>query len=143
MEKSWKKLKVYLIISLWLKLKLDFFCIQQVDHSNDTLNFEIHLLKILYHWWINCAIVHIHDLCVIAFWLAFCALCIFYIVDHYQVECSKFANGAKLYIPSTLNTDYLLWHTQLIVVCSKILNHGLNPGFSSCMTWIVLTLNFF
>ena len=22
---------------------------------------------------------------------------------------------AKLYIPSTLNTDYLLWHTQLIV----------------------------
>ena len=26
---------------------------------------------------------------------------------------------AKLYIPSTLNTDYLLWHTQLIVCAVK------------------------
>ena len=32
----------------------------------------------------------------------------------------------KLYIPSTLNTDYLLWYTQLIVRSSKISNHGLN-----------------
>ena len=32
-----------------------------------------------------------------------------------------FTYTPKLYIPSTLNTDYLLWHTQLIV-CSKILN---------------------
>ena len=32
---------------------------------------------------------------------------------------------AKLYIPSTLNTDYLLWHN---CVCSKILNLGLNHG---------------
>ena len=29
-----------------------------------------------------------------------------------------------MYIPSTLNTDYLLWQTQLI----KIINHGLNHG---------------
>ena len=27
---------------------------------------------------------------------------------------------SKLYIPSTLNTDYLLWHTQLIVCAVKI-----------------------
>ena len=26
---------------------------------------------------------------------------------------------AKFYIPSTLNTDYLLWHTQLIVCAVK------------------------
>ena len=26
---------------------------------------------------------------------------------------------AKLYIPSTLNTDYILWHTQLIVCAVK------------------------
>ena len=32
-----------------------------------------------------------------------------------------FAFYTKLYIPSTLNTDYL-------TVCSKILNHGLNHG---------------
>ena len=25
----------------------------------------------------------------------------------------------KIYIPSTLNTDYLLWHTQLIVCAVK------------------------
>ena len=30
----------------------------------------------------------------------------------------------ELYIPSTLNTDYLLWHI-VDYVCSKILNHGL------------------
>ena len=27
--------------------------------------------------------------------------------------------ATKLYIPSTLNTDYLLWHTQLIVCAVK------------------------
>ena len=35
----------------------------------------------------------------------------------------------KLYIPSTLNTDYLLWYVHTInCVCSKILNHCLNHG---------------
>ena len=33
--------------------------------------------------------------------------------------CRKFRLQAKLYIPSTLNTDYLLWHTQLIVCAVK------------------------
>ena len=42
---------------------------------------------------------------------------------------SALRQQSKLYIISTLNTDYLLWHTQLIdCVCSKILNHGLNHG---------------
>ena len=42
----------------------------------------------------------------------------------------------KLYIPSTLNTDYPLWLTQLIV-CSKVLNHGLNH-------WLLFSIfNFF
>ena len=31
----------------------------------------------------------------------------------------NFGNQAKLYIPSTLNNDYLLWHTQLIVCAVK------------------------
>ena len=30
---------------------------------------------------------------------------------------------AKLYIPSTLNIDLILWHTQLIV-CAEMLNQG-------------------
>ena len=34
---------------------------------------------------------------------------------------SKLQRKPKLYIPSTLNTDYLLWHNWL-------LNHGLNHG---------------
>ena len=35
----------------------------------------------------------------------------------------------KLYIPSTLNTDYLLCVADTIdCVCSKILNHGFNHG---------------
>ena len=29
------------------------------------------------------------------------------------------AKGKVIYIPSTLNTDYLLWHTQLIVCAVK------------------------
>ena len=39
----------------------------------------------------------------------------------------NFGNQANLYIPSTLNNDYLLWHTQLIVcaVNGLNLNHGL------------------
>ena len=42
---------------------------------------------------------------------------------------------SKLYIPSTLNIDLILWHPQLIVdavkleLVSKMLNHGLNHGF--------------
>ena len=31
------------------------------------------------------------------------------------VSLRKSEPPTKLYIPSTLNTDYLLWHTQLIV----------------------------
>ena len=31
----------------------------------------------------------------------------------------KLNKPSKLYIPSTLNTDYLLWHTQLIVCVVK------------------------
>ena len=33
----------------------------------------------------------------------------------------------KLYIPSTLNIDLILWHTQLIV-CAENSNQGLNHG---------------
>ena len=33
----------------------------------------------------------------------------------------------KLYIPSTLNIDLILWHNWLCVL--KMLNHGLNHGF--------------
>ena len=34
----------------------------------------------------------------------------------------------KLYIPSTVNTDYLLWHTKIVCCVCSILNHGLNHG---------------
>ena len=37
----------------------------------------------------------------------------------YSENLSKITVSAKLYIPSTLNTDYLLWHTQLIVCAVK------------------------
>ena len=47
----------------------------------------------------------------------------------------KLETEAKLYIQSTQNTDYLLWHT-VDYVCSKILNHGLNH-------WLFLLLKFF
>ena len=64
-------------------------------------------------------------------------------------EPAIFSSRPKLYIPSTLNIDLILWHTQLIVcACSKILNHGLNHGFFlslfkliSCpIHWIVCVL---
>ena len=46
----------------------------------------------------------------------------------------------KLYIPSTLNTDYLLWAVAHMIdcVCSKILDHGLNDGllFSFLMFFV-------
>ena len=31
-----------------------------------------------------------------------------------------FQKGAKLYIPSTLNIDLMLWHTQLIVCAENV-----------------------
>ena len=31
----------------------------------------------------------------------------------------------KLYIPSTINTWFMLWHTKWGLVCSKMVNHGL------------------
>ena len=31
-----------------------------------------------------------------------------------------FVGGAKLYIPSTLNIDLILWHTQLIVCAENV-----------------------
>ena len=34
---------------------------------------------------------------------------------------------SKLYIPSTLNIDLVLWHTQLIV-CAENVDHGLKHG---------------
>ena len=40
----------------------------------------------------------------------------------YRSTCSP-----KLYIPSTLNIDLILWHTQLIV-CAENSNQGLNHG---------------
>ena len=40
--------------------------------------------------------------------------------------CTMLMNWSKLYIPSTLNTDYLLWHTHLIV-CVVTLS-GINVG---------------
>ena len=36
-----------------------------------------------------------------------------------SIRNSKFIVSPKLYIPSTLNTDYQLWHTQLIVCAVK------------------------
>ena len=41
-----------------------------------------------------------------------------------------FARRVKLYIPSTLNIDLILWHTQLIVCAENVkswylyINHG-------------------
>ena len=35
----------------------------------------------------------------------------------------------KLYIPSTLNIDLIMWHTQLNMCEQKMLNHGLNHEF--------------
>ena len=40
------------------------------------------------------------------------------VLKHWFLEEERGAI-AKLYIPSTLNTDYLLWHTQLIVCAVK------------------------
>ena len=48
-------------------------------------------------------------------------------LEYGNIGCRVFKRGAKLYIPGTLNIDLILWHTQLIV-CSKMLNHGLNHG---------------
>ena len=42
--------------------------------------------------------------------------------DNFLIFCLlrlNFMLGTKLYIPSTLNTDYLLWQSQLIVCAVK------------------------
>ena len=44
---------------------------------------------------------------------------------------------AKLYMPSTLNIDLILSHTQLIV-CAENLNHGLNQGFFLSLFKLIL-----
>ena len=40
-------------------------------------------------------------------------------------RCHQLRSLSKLYIPSTLNIDLILWHTQLCL--QKMLNHSLNP----------------
>ena len=47
-----------------------------------------------------------------------------------------FLYNSKLYIPSTLNTDYLLWHTQLIV-CA-ILNHRVFFSLFKFFAWKII-----
>ena len=40
--------------------------------------------------------------------------------EYKKADNNCYAKAAtKLYIPSTLNTDYILWHTQLIVWAAK------------------------
>ena len=43
-----------------------------------------------------------------------------------KISAPILVQWAKLYIPRTLNNNYLLWHTQCM--CSKRINHGLNNG---------------
>ena len=56
------------------------------------------------------------------------------LVTKNQILKTKFrgllTSQPKLYIPSNLNTDYLLWRLAHTIDCvwSKILNHGLNHG---------------
>ena len=56
----------------------------------------------------------------------------------------QFNKGAELYIPSTLNIDLILWHTQLIVSAVNGLNHGLFLSLfkvtPSPIHWIVYVL---
>ena len=40
-------------------------------------------------------------------------------VTYCQLQFDAFLCAAKLYIPSTLNIDLILWHTQLIM-CAEI-----------------------
>ena len=35
-------------------------------------------------------------------------------------QTTKLRNGSKFYIPSTLNIDLILWHTQLIVCAENV-----------------------
>ena len=46
--------------------------------------------------------------------------------------CNATILTTKLYIPSTLNTHYLLWHTQLIKILHRGLNHELLFSLLSC-----------
>ena len=53
-------------------------------------------------------------------------------------KCQHFCNfdlPSKLYIPSTLNTDYLLWYTQLIV-CARVQSNYLAHFLSSQMALV-------
>ena len=64
---------------------------------------------------------------------------------HLDVHCSAVLRGqlsprlhrvaqpllqAKFYIPSTINTWQMFWHTIWGLVCSKMVNHGLS--------WVIL-----
>ena len=55
-----------------------------------------------------------------------------------------FIVGAKLYIPSTLNIDFILWNTQLIVCAVKFLIMVYIIGyffhFTLPLHWIVYVL---
>ena len=42
------------------------------------------------------------------------------------IGSTHFTVHSKLYIPSTLNIDLILWRTQIDCVCSKMLNYGSN-----------------
>ena len=57
-------------------------------------------------------------------------IAIFMVKSRHLISCSRnplfvIYGQSYMYIPSTLNTDYLLWQTQFY---SKILNHRLNHG---------------
>ena len=46
-----------------------------------------------------------------------------YVICTYMLESVQYLNfrlGSKLYIPSTLNIDLILWHTQLIVCAENV-----------------------
>ena len=47
-------------------------------------------------------------------------------LSHHQVS-----GFSKLYIPSTIKTLLMFLHTKWGLVCSKIINHGLNYGLFS------------
>ena len=51
-----------------------------------------------------------------------------------------FAQSPKLYIPSTLNIELILWHTQLIVCAIKCWNHGFFLSLFKLIHWILCVL---
>ena len=51
----------------------------------------------------------------------------FFIVVDYG--CRVYKRGTKLYTPSTLNIDFIQWHTQLDVCAVKLITHDLIHDF--------------